>query len=141
VVGLITERQLTLDGRYLRLASTKVPRIHGRWVTALEEVQAACIAARTVTAGELMERHFTSVCVDEPVGAAIDRLQRRDADYAVVRDGSRVVGMLSGRDLLRQFASQSHARVQQNDREPIRLSAHNGHVSFIDWLVGSRSSS
>jgi len=36
-----------------------------------------------------MERRLTGACVDELVGAAVERMLRRDAEFAVVHDGSR----------------------------------------------------
>src|SRR5216683_7858768 len=53
VRGAISEQRLTLDPAYLRMASVRVPRIRGRWVTQRDEVEAACVAAQTVTAREL----------------------------------------------------------------------------------------
>jgi CBS domain-containing protein len=82
VVGVVTERQLTLSGEYLRLATLEVPEIAGRWVTAHQEVDAACIAARTVKAREIMERRLTRACADETVGAAVERMRRREAEHA-----------------------------------------------------------
>jgi CBS domain-containing protein len=106
VVGIVTERQLTLNGRYLQLACLEVPEIGGRAVTAREEVDAACIAATTVQARDIMERCVTSASADEPVGAAVERMLRREAEFAVVYRGSAVVGMLGSHDLLRKVAGE-----------------------------------
>jgi CBS domain-containing protein len=104
VVRAVTERQLTLNGHYMRLACAEVPEIDGRSVTTLDEVDAACIAARTLTARDAMERSLLSVCSDEPVAAVVERMLRRDADCAVVQRGGSVLGMLGSHDLLRRVA-------------------------------------
>jgi CBS domain-containing protein len=93
VRGVLTERQLTLDERYLRMACCTVPRVHGQSVTRLEEIEAACVAAGVVRVGEVMETRLTSACVGEGLGTVVERMVRREAEFGIVRDGSSVVGM------------------------------------------------
>jgi CBS domain-containing protein len=104
VVGVVTERSLTLGGDFLRRACLDVPRIGDQWVTPLEQVDAACIAAESVTAREVMETRITRASVDEPVGAVVERMLRRDAECAVACQDGAVVGTLDGHDLLRRVA-------------------------------------
>src|SRR5690349_17416164 len=60
VRGVVTEEHLTLNQRYLRLASIQVPQLNGTWVTPSNELEAACVAARTVTAAKVMDARITS---------------------------------------------------------------------------------
>jgi CBS domain-containing protein len=143
VVGVVTERQLTLSGEYLRLATMEVPEIAGRWVTAREEVDAACIAARTVKAREVMERRLTCACADEAIGAAVERMRRREVEYAVVHRGGVVVGMLGSHGLLRKVAGESTFASQPTDTPP-QIDGQAVHIvgvaspgSLFSWLVGS----
>jgi CBS domain-containing protein len=104
VRGVVSDRHLTLNQTYLRLSSIKVPRLHGRWVTSGDEVEAACVAAATTTAAEVMDRRLTTAEVLEPIGSVVERMLRRDAEYALVlRDGD-VVGLFGRRELLRLVA-------------------------------------
>jgi CBS domain-containing protein len=107
VVGAVTERQLTLNGHYMRLACAEIPEIDGRSVTTLDEVDAACMAASTLTARDVMERSLLRVCTDEPVAAVVERMLRRDADCAIVQQGSSIVGMLGSHELLRRVAGRA----------------------------------
>jgi CBS domain-containing protein len=143
VVGVVTERQLTLGGEYLRLATMEVPEIAGRSVTAREEVDAACIAARTVKAHEVMERRLTCACADEAVGAAVERMRRREAEYAVVHRGNAVVGMLSSHGLLRKVAGEptlastpTVAHLQING-QPVHIADKASSRSLLSWLAGA----
>src|SRR5262249_6821641 len=43
VRGIVTEHHLTLNERYLRLASIQVPQLSVRWVTPASEIEAACV--------------------------------------------------------------------------------------------------
>lgn len=98
VRGIVNERDLTLNQRFLRLSSIKVPGV------LRDEVEAACIEATTATVGEVMNSRLTTATVAEPIGTVVDRMLRRAAEYAlVVRDGD-VVGLLGRRDLLRLIA-------------------------------------
>jgi CBS domain-containing protein len=106
VRGIVRDHDLTLNARNLRLAALKVPRLSGHWVTALDEAEAACVAAETMTAEEIMESCLTTVDQSEPIGTAVNRMLRRDAEYALVMRESEVVGVLSQRDLLRFVAGQ-----------------------------------
>jgi CBS domain-containing protein len=143
VVGVVTERQLTLSDEYLRLATIEVAEIAGRWVTAREEVDAACIAARTVKAREVMERRLTCACADEAVGAAVERMRRREVEYAVVHRGGVVVGMLGSRGLLRKvagepsFASPPTDTPPQIDGQVVHIAAEASPTSLRSWFVGS----
>jgi CBS domain-containing protein len=78
VRGVVSDRHLTLNQTYLRLSSIKVPRLHGRWVTSGEEVEAAA----TTTAAEVVDRRLTTAEVLEPIGSVVERMLRRDAEYA-----------------------------------------------------------
>jgi CBS domain-containing protein len=140
VVGVVTERQLTLDGHYLRQACAEVPRINGRWVTTAEEVDAACLAAGTLTAHDVMERRLTGACPEELVGVAVERMLRRDVEFAVVHDGTSVVGMLGSRDLLRQVAGEPVAFRPSVDKmqlhgQPVHVSAHGQRGLLAGWLL------
>jgi CBS domain-containing protein len=141
VVGLVTARQLTLDGHYLRLACAEVPEIGGRWVTALEEFDAACTAARTLIARDVMERRLTSACADEPVAAAVERMVRREAECAVVHQGGSVVGMLGSHDLLRKVAGEPIVARAPADTlcvngQPVHLGGKRQVWPPATWLVG-----
>jgi CBS domain-containing protein len=103
-VGVVTERQLTLDERYLTLASVRVRQLYSRPLTGTEEMEAAYIAAGAVTARDVMEKCLTCAGADEPVGVVVERMLRKSAEYAVIRDGATVVGMLDSTDLLRRIA-------------------------------------
>jgi predicted transcriptional regulator len=142
VVGIVTQRQLTLDERYLRIASVEVPEIGGRAVTGVDEVDAACVAALRLTAKDVMEKRLISACVEERVGEVVQRMLRRDAGYAIVQQGGSVVGMLGSHDMLRKIAgepSRAHlACTLSVDGQPVRFS--NGHErasSVIGWLAGA----
>jgi CBS domain-containing protein len=100
VRGVVTEHHLTLNEHYLRLACVRVPELNGRWVAPADEVEAARIAARTISAAEIMETRFSAAKFGEPLSVVVERMVRRDAEYALVwRDGV-AVGMLGRRDLL-----------------------------------------
>ncbi len=142
VVGVVTERQLTLNGAYLRLASLAVPEISGRRVTAREEVDAARIAATTLTARDIMEGCITSACADEPAGTAVERMLRREAEYAVVHQDGAVVGMLGSHDLLRKVAGEP--TLVRAPTAPLRINGLAVHIgtqphtrSLLGWLVGA----
>jgi CBS domain-containing protein len=138
VRGALAERQLTLNSRYLRLAGVKVPRIRGQWVSPLEEVEAAWLAARTVSAGELMDTRLTYATVGEPVGVVVERMLRHGADYAVVRAGMSVVGVLSGHDLLWRVAGRVPA---EHPVGAAKQAAHCGirgaQSGVAKWLTGA----
>lgn len=142
VVGILTERQLTLNRRYLQLVCMEVPEIGGRAVTARDEVDAACIAATRLKARDIMERCVTSASADEPVGAAVERMLRREAEFAVVYRGSAVVGMLGSHDLLRKVAGEPTLAVPSTDTlcmdgQPVHLSAQGHTKSLLNWFVGA----
>src|SRR5262249_11761491 len=84
VVGLVTENCLALGGR-------------SRLRSCFDE-------PHSVTAGELMERHFTTADADEPLSAVVERMERRGVVLAVVHTGETVVGLLGVHDLLRPIA-------------------------------------
>jgi CBS domain-containing protein len=141
VVGVITERQLTLSSHYLHLACAEVPEVGGRSVTTLDEVDAACIAARTLTARDVMERHLSWVCADEVAAAAVERMLRRDAEYAVVHQGNAVVGMLGSHDLLRKIAGEDAVIPETNDvlqvdGQPVRVSGARQPGTLASWFAG-----
>jgi CBS domain-containing protein len=106
VLGVVTERQLTLDAGYLRLACLRVPRINGRPVTRFDEIDAARIAARTMTVDEVMERRLTFASSDELLGEVVERMLQRAAACAVVRQGDELVGTIDGQALLYQVAGE-----------------------------------
>ncbi len=131
VRGAISEQRLTLDPAYLRMASVRVPRIRGRWVTQRDELEAACVAAQTVTTRELMETRLTSADVGEPLGGIVERMLRRGEEYAVVRRGPEVVGVLSRHDLLRHIAGRAPAaHSARTDADPGAAGAENHVVRF-----------
>lgn len=145
VRGAISEQRLTLDPAHLRMASVRVPRIHGRWVTQRDELEAACVAAQTVTARELMETRLISGNVGEPLGAIVERMLRRGEEYAVVRRGTDVVGVLSRHDLLRHIAGGApvadsacgHARPDAAgaDGHHVRFASVRPRYSVAQWLL------
>ncbi len=142
VVGMLTERQLTLNGRYLQLACLEVPEISGRPVTPREEVDAACIAATTLKARDIMERCVTSASADEPAGAVVERMLRREAEFAVVYRGNAVVGMLGSHDLLRKVAGEPTLAGPSTgtlcmDGQSVHVSAQGHTKSLLNWFVGA----
>jgi hypothetical protein len=60
VGGLVTDRDLTLNQRNLRYTAIKVPRLNDHWVTSGDQVDAACIAAETMTAREVRDRRIAT---------------------------------------------------------------------------------
>jgi CBS domain-containing protein len=139
VRGLVTDRDLTLNERYLRLSAIKVPRLHGHWVTACDAVEAACIVAATMTAGEVMDTRPTTAAVLESIGTVVERMLRRDADYALVLQDGDVVGLLGRRDLLRLVAGQleSHSGSAADNGSvhlPIAHCASHHRIPGIRWL-------
>ncbi|MDQ6670372.1 MAG: CBS domain-containing protein, partial [Chloroflexota bacterium] len=108
--GIVTDRQLTLDERWLRLSAVKVPHLHGRSVKRCDELEAACLAAETTTAAEVMDRRLTTAEVLEPISTVVDRMLRRDAECALVLRTVSVIGLLGRRDLLRLVAAQPKAQ-------------------------------
>lgn len=126
VRGVVTDRDLTLNQRYLRFSAIKVPRLGGHWVTPGDEVEAACVAAATMTAADLMDSHLMTVTLLEPIGPVVDRMLRRDAEYALVLRGGDVVGLLGRRDLLRLVAGlpESHRSLVANRGSVQEPTAH-----------------
>jgi CBS domain-containing protein len=111
VRGVVTEKHLTLNQRYLRLASIQVARLNGQWVTPSTELEAARVAARTITAAEVMDTRLTSAKFGESLSEVVERMLRREVEYALVwRDGV-AVGMLGRRDLLRFLADTSNPAI------------------------------
>jgi CBS domain-containing protein len=111
VRGILTDRQLTLNRAMLRLASIKVPKLNGAWVTPKDELEASCVAASTVTAQEVMETRLCTASADERVGAVVARMLEREADFAVVRRQGFLVGMLGRHELLRMIAGSTELAV------------------------------
>jgi CBS domain-containing protein len=140
VVGTVTEGQLTLNGNYMRLACAEVPEIDGRSVTTLDEVDAACIAASTLTARDVMERSLLSVGPDEPVAAVVERMLRRGAHCAVVQHWGAVVGMLGSHDLLRIMAGDPPSVRKPTDTRVNGQSVHIGSNrdarQLTNWFSG-----
>ncbi len=140
VVGVVTERHLTLNEGFLRLACLHVPRIDGRPVTLLDEVEAACVAAGTLTTGEVMDRRLTFATPDERVAPVVERMLRREVDYAVVRRGVELVGILDSHALLGGMAG--HRRVvpglcaSPSDDHYVRLTVGHPPRSIADRLFG-----
>ena len=102
--GVVTEHGLTLNPHHLRMCSIRVPHVRGRWVTASDELEAACVAAATLTANDVMERRVSSATPDEAVGLVVERMVRRDVEYALVRQGEAILGVLSRHNLLELIA-------------------------------------
>jgi CBS domain-containing protein len=104
VRGIVTEQQLTLSQQYLRRASLQVPQLDGQSVAPADDVEAACVVARTLTAAVIMEKRLTTANFGERLCDVVQRMMQREAEYALVwRDGV-AVGMLGRRDLLRLVA-------------------------------------
>ena len=144
VLGVVTERQLTLDAGYLQLACLRVPRIKGRPVTRFDETEAARIAARTMTADEAMERRLTFASPDERLGQLVERMLQREADCAVVRQGDELVGMIDGHALLHQVAGERHVRplVCRSTLDadgPVRITVGQRPRSFVERLLVPRN--
>jgi CBS domain-containing protein len=140
VLGVVTERQLTLDAGYLQLACLRVPRINGRLVSRSDEVDAARIAARTVTVDEVMERRLTLASPDEPLGQVVERMLQREADFAVVRQGNDLVGTIDGHALLQQVAGERHVaplvcRSTSDADAPVRITVGQRPCSFVERLL------
>jgi CBS domain-containing protein len=136
-IGIVTERQLAFDERHLTLASLRIADIGGRPVTRLDGVDAACIAATTLTARDVMEQWFPVAEVHEPLGSLIDRMNRRESDLALIHCGGEVVGLLGRRDLLRRVAGQPGFAPT-----PSTVVAHlqpaPGRRSLWSWLTNGR---
>ena len=98
--GVVTEHGLTLNPRHLRTCSIRVPHVRGRWVTTSDELEAACIAAATLTARDVMETRVLSATPDEAVGMVVERMVRGEVEYALVRQGEAILGVLSRHNLL-----------------------------------------
>jgi CBS domain-containing protein len=109
-VGILTVRQLTLEERYLTMASVRAWEFSARPLTRLDQMEAACVAAEVVTARDVMEKRLTCARADEPVGVVVARMLRTGAEYAVVHEGTAVVGMLGASDLLRALAGRGPHR-------------------------------
>jgi CBS domain-containing protein len=109
--GVLTEEHLTLNQRYLRLASLQVPQLNGTCVTPSSEVEAACVAARSVTAAEVMDTRITSAKLGESLSIVVERMLRREVEYALVCHDGVAVGMLGRRDLLRLLAGASNPAI------------------------------
>jgi predicted transcriptional regulator len=109
VRGIVTEQHLTLSQRYLRLASIQAPQLNGHWVTPADQMEAACVATATITAAEVMETRLMTAQFGELLSGVVDRMVRREVDYALVWRDAVAVGMLRRRDLLRLIAKASNA--------------------------------
>jgi CBS domain-containing protein len=107
--GVITDHDLTLSQSNLRLAAVKVPRVNGHWVTSCDAIDAACVAATTVTAEEIMDRRVTTANVLESIGTVVGRMAHQEAEYSLVLEAGGVVGLLGRRDLLRLVAGHVEA--------------------------------
>jgi CBS domain-containing protein len=117
--GILSERHLTLNERYLRLSS---------------------IAVRPLTARDLMDTYLIRVRIDEPLSAVVDRMLRRGADYAVVHQSGTVVGLLGSHDLLRQVAGK---RADSAAPRPVSIDGQCVAValeqpSVLGWLLGAQ---
>jgi CBS domain-containing protein len=121
VRGVLTEEHLTLNQRYLRLASIQVPQLNGKWVTPRNEVEAACVAARSVTAAEVMDTRITSAKLGESLSVVVQRMLRREVEYALVYHDGVAEGMLGRRDLLRLLADASHPAVDVTPQAAVEL--------------------
>lgn len=141
VRGVVTDRDLTLNQRNLRLAAIQLPRLNGHWVTSCDAVDAACVAATTMTAEEVMDTRLTTANVVEPIGTVVERMVRRDANYALVLQDADVVGLLGRRDLLRLVAGQVESRSVSapNDGSGHSPTAHlapnSGGLPLWSWLA------
>jgi 3-dehydroquinate dehydratase II len=119
-------RVLVVNGPNLNLLGTREPEIYGR--TTLAEVDAALIA----------RGHELGVEVDtfqsNHEGAIIDRLQRRDFDWAIVNAGGLTHTSVALRDCLLGI-SRPFVEVHVTDpatREPFR------HVNFLEDVAAAR---
>jgi CBS domain-containing protein len=134
-VGIVTERQLAFDERHLTLASLKIPEIDGRSATRLDGVDAACIGAATLTAGDVMENSFLVADVEEPLSALVDRMNRRQSEFALINRGGDVVGLLGRRDLLRRVAGEPACAQMPCMAAHVKSAA--GRRSLLSWLTNA----
>jgi CBS domain-containing protein len=132
-IGIVTERQLAFDERLLTLASLKIPEIGGRSATRLDDVDAACIAAATLTARDVMDKHFLVAEVEEPLGALVDHMNRRESEFALIHRGGDVVGLLGRRDLLRRVAGEPACVPTPCMAAHIKSAA--GRRTLLSWLT------
>jgi CBS domain-containing protein len=132
-IGLITERQLAFDERHLTLACLKIPEIGGRSASWLDGVDAACMAATTLTARDVMEKYFPVADAEEPLGALVDRMNRRESEFALIQQRGEVVGLLGRRDLLRRVAGEPACAPMLSMRAHIKSAA--GRRSLLSWLT------
>jgi CBS domain-containing protein len=119
-VGTLSERNLTLDARCLRLAS---------------------LAPQPVTAVQVMERSFDTATDQEPLERVVERMLRRESEQVVIVHGDRVLGVLDRHDLLRHFAGAvapgHRMAVARANGQPIRTAASRRASSAMRWLVAA----
>ena len=134
-IGIVTERQLAFDDRHLTLASLSVPELAGQPATRLDRVDAACAAATSLTARDVMDKRLPYADVNERLGAVVERMNRREAEFAVVHQGNDVVGVLSRHDLLRRVAGEP---ASTRARSPIpHVNLGGDRRSWFGWLTGT----
>jgi CBS domain-containing protein len=132
-LGIVTERQMAFDDRHLTLACLQIPEIGGRSARRLDSVDVACIAATTLTARDVMENYFLVADVEEPLGALVDRMNRRESEFALIHHGGEVVGLLGRRDLLRRVAGEPACVPMPCMAAHIKPAA--GRRSLLSWLT------
>jgi CBS domain-containing protein len=142
VRGVVADSDLTLNQRLLRYSAITVPRLNLHWVTLREQVDAALVAAETMTARDAMDRRVTTAKLSEPLGSVVDRMLQRDAQCALVLVDGDVVGMLGRRDLLRLVAGRPEARPLSTTANgtlepPIAHLAHQGGPG-LGWFFQGR---
>lgn len=137
-VGIVTERQLTLDERFLNMASLQLDATDRHPLRQIDTIDAALLASTTLRASDVMERRLLHVCIDEPLCAVVQQMLRREAEYAIVYERSAVVGMFGPRDLLPRIAGLGKPQptgTSDADGQPVAIGLWAHKRSVLDRLV------
>jgi len=134
-IGIVTEPQLACDDRYLRLASLWLPDSNVREAARLDGVDAACAAATSLRARDVMDKRWLCVDSNERLGTVVERMNRRETDSVVVHKGGEVVGLLSRHDLLRRVAGEPIAARAPSPTPHVSL--RHDRRSWFAWLTGA----
>lgn len=134
-IGIVTERQIAFDDRHLTLAGLRAREVGGCHATRLDDIDAACAAATSLTARDVMDRRPSCADVNERLGAVVQRMNRREAEFAVVHEGSNVVGVLGRHDLLRRVTGES--RIMRAPAPIPHVKLGTSRRSWFGWLTGA----
>jgi CBS domain-containing protein len=100
LVGIVTQGDFTGKRRGFPFSAVRAPQLFGEWVDA-EGVERIYAGARERRVREIMTEEVVTVTEDDSLTDVVVVMVERDVDrLPVVRDGA-VVGIVTGRDLLR----------------------------------------